>query len=72
MTRIGLSSSGSFGPNRHILNGLEKQGMPMSWFLQTWRTYEAICARNEVQNRHRMEARLRKQARERGLQLVAI
>jgi transposase len=33
---------------------------------------ETICAQNEVQNRHRMEARLRKQARELGLQLVAI
>jgi transposase len=33
---------------------------------------ETICAQNEVQNCHRMEARLRKQARELGLQLVAI
>jgi len=33
---------------------------------------ETICAQNEMQNRHRMEARLRKQARELGLQLVAI
>jgi transposase len=33
---------------------------------------ETICAQNEVQNRQRMEARLRKQARELGLQLVAI
>jgi transposase len=33
---------------------------------------ETICARNEVQNRQHMEARLRKQAREFGLQLVAL
>src|ERR1700719_3075703 len=33
---------------------------------------DTICAQNEVQNRQRMEARLRKQARELGLQLVAI
>jgi hypothetical protein len=33
---------------------------------------ETICVQNEVQNRQRMEARLRKQARELGLQLVAI
>jgi hypothetical protein len=33
---------------------------------------ETICAQNEVQNRQRMEARLRKQARELGLQLVAV
>jgi transposase len=33
---------------------------------------ETICAQNEVQNRQRMEARLRKQARELGLQLVAL
>jgi len=33
---------------------------------------EAICAQNEVQNRHRLEARLRKQARELGLQVVAL
>jgi transposase len=33
---------------------------------------ETICAQNEVQNRKRMETRLRKQARELGLQLVAI
>jgi transposase len=33
---------------------------------------ETICAQNEVQNRKRMEARLRKQARELGLQLVAL
>jgi transposase len=33
---------------------------------------ETVCAQNEVQNRKRMEARLRKQARELGLQLVAI
>jgi hypothetical protein len=33
---------------------------------------ETICAQNEVQNRNRMEARLRKQAREFGLQLVAL
>lgn len=33
---------------------------------------ETICAQNEVQNRQRMEARLRKQAREFGLQLVAL
>ena len=33
---------------------------------------ETICAQNEVQNRQRMEARLRKQARELGLQLIAL
>jgi transposase len=33
---------------------------------------ETICAQNEVQNRQRMEARLRKQARDLGLQLVAL
>ena len=33
---------------------------------------EAICARNEVQNRHRLEARLRRQARDLGLQVVAL
>jgi len=33
---------------------------------------ETICAHNEVQNRQRLEARLRKQARELGLQIVAI
>jgi len=33
---------------------------------------ETICAQNEVQNRQRMEARLRKQARELGLQVVAL
>jgi transposase len=33
---------------------------------------ETICAQNEVHNRQRMEARLRKQAREFGLQLVAL
>jgi hypothetical protein len=33
---------------------------------------ETICAQNEVQNRKRMEARLRKQARQFGLQLVAL
>jgi transposase len=33
---------------------------------------ETICVQNEVQNRQRMEARLRKQARELGLQLVAL
>jgi transposase len=33
---------------------------------------ETICAQNEVKNRKRMEARLRKQAREFGLQLVAL
>jgi len=33
---------------------------------------ETICAQNEVQNRQRLEARLRKQARELGLQVVAI
>jgi transposase len=33
---------------------------------------EAICAKNEVQNRHRLEARLRRQARELGLQVVAL
>jgi transposase len=33
---------------------------------------ETICAHNEVQNRQRLEARLRKQARELGLQVVAI
>jgi transposase len=32
---------------------------------------ETICAHNEVQNRQRLEARLRKQARELGLQVVA-
>jgi transposase len=33
---------------------------------------ETICAQNEVHNRQRLEARLRKQARELGLQLVAL
>jgi transposase len=33
---------------------------------------ETICAQNEVQNRQRMEARLRKQARELGFQVVAL
>jgi transposase len=33
---------------------------------------ETICAHNEVQNRQRLEARLRKQARELGLQVVAV
>jgi transposase len=33
---------------------------------------ETIRAQNEVQNRQRLEARLRKQARELGLQVVAI
>jgi hypothetical protein len=33
---------------------------------------ETICAQNEVQNRKRMEAMLRKQAHEFGLQLVAL
>jgi transposase len=33
---------------------------------------ETICAQNEVQDRRRMEAILRKQAREFGLQLVAL
>jgi transposase len=33
---------------------------------------DTICAHNEVQNRQRLEARLRKQARELGLQVVAI
>jgi transposase len=33
---------------------------------------ETICAQNEVQNCQRMEARLRKQARDLGLQLVAL
>jgi transposase len=33
---------------------------------------ERICAQNEVQNRKRMEARLRKQARAFGLQLGAL
>ena len=33
---------------------------------------ETICAQNEVQNRQRMEARLRKQARALGLQVVAL
>jgi transposase len=33
---------------------------------------ETICAQNEVQNRKRVEARLRKQARDLGLQLVAL
>jgi transposase len=33
---------------------------------------ETICAQNEVQNRQRLEARLRKQARELGLQSVAL
>ena len=33
---------------------------------------EAICAQNEVQNRRRLEARLRRQARELGLQIVAL
>jgi transposase len=33
---------------------------------------ETICAQNEVHNRQRLEARLRKQARELGLQVVAI
>ena len=33
---------------------------------------ETICAHNEVQNRQQMEARLRKQARELGLQVVAL
>jgi transposase len=32
---------------------------------------ETICAQNELQNRQRLEARLRKQARELGLQVVA-
>jgi len=31
---------------------------------------ETVCARNEIQNRLRLEARLRKQAREMGFQLV--
>jgi hypothetical protein len=33
---------------------------------------ETVCAQKEVQNRQRLEARLRKQARELGLQVVAI
>jgi transposase len=33
---------------------------------------ETICAQNEMQNRQRMEARLRKQAHDLGLQLVAL
>jgi transposase len=33
---------------------------------------ETICAQNEVHNRQRLEARLRKQARELGLQVFAI
>lgn len=32
---------------------------------------ETICAQNELQNRQRLEARLRKQAHELGLQVVA-
>jgi transposase len=33
---------------------------------------ETICAQNELQNRQRLEARLRKQARELGFQVVAL
>jgi hypothetical protein len=33
---------------------------------------ETICAQNEVQNRQRPETRLRKQARELGLQVVPV
>jgi transposase len=33
--------------------------------------HETICAQNEMQHRQRLEARLRKQARELGLQLIA-
>lgn len=32
---------------------------------------ETICVRNEVQNRQRLEARLRKQARDLGLEIIA-
>jgi transposase len=41
--------------------------------ITTGRAYdETICAQNELQNRQRLEARLRKQARELGFQVVAI
>jgi hypothetical protein len=33
---------------------------------------DAICTHNEVQNRQRLEARVRKQARELGLQVVPV
>jgi transposase len=33
--------------------------------------HETLCAQNEMQHRQYLEARLRKQARELGLQLVA-
>jgi hypothetical protein len=33
---------------------------------------ETVCAQKELQNRQRLEARLRNQARELGLQVVAI
>jgi hypothetical protein len=33
---------------------------------------ETICTQNEVQNRQRLEARVRKQARELGLQVVPV
>ena len=33
--------------------------------------HETVCAQNEMQHRQRLEARLRKQARDLGLQLVA-
>jgi hypothetical protein len=39
---------------------------------QKGKELRVICAHNEVQNRQRLEARLRKQARELGLQVVAI
>jgi hypothetical protein len=32
--------------------------------------HETIAVRNEVQNRQRLEARLRKQARELGLEII--
>jgi hypothetical protein len=31
---------------------------------------ETICVKNEVQNRQRLEARLRKQARDLGLEII--
>jgi hypothetical protein len=33
---------------------------------------ETICVQNEVQNRQRLEARLRKQARDLGLEIIPL
>ena len=57
-----------------VSHGIQIQREHIAYHMVTTRQAydETIGAQNEVQNRQRLEARLRKQARELRLQVVAI